>query len=75
MDKTNIHQGDELSAAFNDINLNLTFVLVVLKREGSKRVNALRPAEFWNSEVDGGFASCFAIKIEIPARYTEVLLL
>jgi serine/threonine protein kinase len=51
MDQANIFQGDELSTALNDISLNQFLVLVVLERKSSEGVDALRPAEFWNSEV------------------------
>jgi hypothetical protein len=75
VDKANICQGDKLSTALNDIGLNLLFVLVVLERESSKGVDAFRPAEFWNGEVDKSYAKSFAIKVEILARYIKVLLL
>ena len=51
------------------------FVLVVIERESSKGVDALLPPEFWDGEVDRGYAKRFAIKIEILARHTKVLLL
>jgi hypothetical protein len=47
---------------------------MVFEGESWKGIDTLRPPEFWNDQLDRGFAKCFAIKIKKSAVYTQVLL-
>ena len=66
-------QGNELSAAFDKVNPDMSFICMVLEGKYFKGVDTLRPAELWNLKLDRDFAKRLAIKTIVTALHIAVL--
>jgi hypothetical protein len=67
-------QGNELSTALDKVGFGLVYVTMILKRKSLKGIDALCPLEFWNFELDRGFAQLLTIKVNITALQVAVFI-
>lgn len=66
-------QGNEFSAAFNEMGFHPLLVRMVLKRKCSQCVDALSPTEFRDGKIDRCFPKRLAVIIQIPTLQFVVL--
>ena len=67
-------QGHELSTALDKVSRDPVDVPMVLKRKSLKGIDALCPLEFWNFELDRGFAQLLTVKVKIAALQVKVFI-